>query len=136
MRLFSTVWLICIASAIHAQDDPKDKLNADKLVGTWQLVKSDEQLPDDVVFFVDLAADGKMSVRMEMKGTKESITMKGKYKVDGNKIDYTLMLPGGEKKQEILTIKKLTDNELITVDPDGIKEEFKRVKIDKKPIKD
>ena len=44
--------------------------------------------------------------------------------------------PGGEKKQEILTIKKLTEDELITVDPADIKEEFKRVKEKKKEDKE
>ena len=35
---------------------------------------------------------------------------------------------GAPVKKETLTIKKLTDTELIIVDPDGLKEEFVRVK--------
>lgn len=140
MRPFAACVILLCASVIQAQDEPKQKGNAEKLVGTWQLVKSDQEIPDDLKFFVDLAADGKMAIRVEMKGSKESLTMKGKYKVDGNKIDYTVTTPDGEKKQEILTIKKLTDTELVTVDPEGVKEEFKRVKVEKKadpkPVKD
>jgi uncharacterized protein (TIGR03066 family) len=134
MRPLAACLVVAFAAAVSAQD--KEKGNAEKLVGTWQLVKSDQDVPDGVKFFVELAADNKMTVRVEMG--KESLVMKGKYKVDGNKIDYTLTTPDGGKKQEILTIKKLTDDELITVDPEGIKETFKRVpkKDDKKPVKD
>lgn len=140
MRSLIACLFVLFAVGVQAQDDPKDKGNAEKLVGTWQLVKSDQEVPEDLKFFVDLTADGKMTVRVEMKGSKEGLTMKGKYKVNGNKIDYTITTPDGEKKQEILTIKKLTDTELVTVDPEGIKEEFKRVKGEKKsepkPVKD
>lgn len=38
------------------------------------------------------------------------------------------MKQGTRRKAETLTIKKLTDTELIIVDPDGLKEEFVRVK--------
>ena len=136
MRSLTTLAFLLFTASSQAQDEPKDKGNAEKLVGTWQLVKSDQEIPEDLKFFVDLTADGKMAIRVEMKGTKEGLTMKGKYKVDGNKIDYTITTPDGEKKQEILTIKKLTDTDLVTVDPDGVKEEFKRVKVEKKPAKD
>jgi hypothetical protein len=46
-------------------------------------------------------------------------------------IPYTMKLPGREKS-ETLTIKKLTEKELHVVDPDGIQEDFERVKPEKK----
>jgi uncharacterized protein (TIGR03066 family) len=60
----------------------------------------------------------------------------GTYKVEGEKIDYTLTTQQGTKKQEILTIKKLAENELVTTDPDDIKEEFERAKPDKEGKKE
>jgi uncharacterized protein (TIGR03066 family) len=110
------------------------KSNAEKLVGKWELVKGGTETPKDVKFVVEFAKDGVMTLHIEPKDG-EKMTLKGKYKVDGEKIDYEMEQPGGEKKQEILTIKKLTDDELITVDPADIKEEFKRVK-EKKDEKD
>jgi uncharacterized protein (TIGR03066 family) len=103
------------------------KTNAEKLVGKWELVKGGTETPKDMKFVVEFAKDGVMTLHIEPKDG-EKMTFKGKYKVDGEKIDYEMEQPGGEKKQEILTIKKLTDDELITVDPADIKEEFKRVK--------
>ena len=55
-----------------------------------------------------------------------------KVRVEKDKIDYSLDDGMGGTKQEVLTIQKLTDDELVTVDPDGVKEEFKRVKEEKK----
>ena len=73
-----------------------------------------------------------MTIRVERKDG-EKMKFEGKYKVlDGEKIDYEMSQPSGETKQEVLKIKKLTDDELDTEDPDGIKDEFKRVKEKKK----
>jgi uncharacterized protein (TIGR03066 family) len=140
MRLLTACLIGLLATAVAAGDD-KEKSNAEKLIGTWQLVKSDSEIPKDVRFVVEFAAEGKMTLRIEKKdGDEKPVVLKGKYKVDGNKIDYTLTTPDGGKKQEVLVIKKLTDDELITEDPDGIKEQFKRLKTekkgDKKPVKD
>jgi uncharacterized protein (TIGR03066 family) len=103
------------------------KTNAEKLVGKWELTKSGAETPKDTKFVVEFTKDGVMSLHVEPKDG-EKMTLKGKYKVDGDKIDYEMEQPDGGKKQEVLTIKKLTDAELITVDPDDVKEEFKRVK--------
>jgi uncharacterized protein (TIGR03066 family) len=108
---------------------PKEdkKTNAEKLVGKWQLTKSGTDAPEGVKFVVEFAKDGAMTLTIEPK-EGEKTTLKGKYKVDGDKIDYEMEQPGGGMKKEILTIKKLTDEELVTTDPDDIKEEFKRIK--------
>ncbi|MBY0514774.1 MAG: lipocalin family protein [Gemmataceae bacterium] len=135
MRPLAACLVLALAAAASAQDDPKDKSTAEKLVGTWQLVESDEDIPEGVTFTVELTADNKITIRATMKGSDEALVLKGKYKVDGNKIDYSVTTPDGGKKQEVLTIKKLTDDELVTVDPEGVKEQFKRVKA-KKPAKD
>jgi uncharacterized protein (TIGR03066 family) len=139
MRLFAMCLTVTTLLALPALTAPipKDdkKSNAEKLVGKWELVKGGDETPKDMKFTVEFAKDGVMTLHIEPKDG-EKITLKGKYKVDNEKIDYEMEQPGGGKKQEILTIKKLTDDELVTVDPDDIKEEFKRVKAKKPEKKD
>jgi uncharacterized protein (TIGR03066 family) len=116
---------------------PKDapKTTAEKLVGTWEIVKVSGEKPKGAKFVVEFTKDGKMTLKVEPE-EGEKMTLKGKYKMlEGDKIDYEMEQPDGGKKQEVLTIKKLADDELVTEDPDGIKEEFKRVK-EKKEKKD
>jgi uncharacterized protein (TIGR03066 family) len=124
---------------VSANPVPKEKTVAEKLVGTWKLVKSSQGTPEDVTFLVTFGEKGEMTLKIEPKDKDaDPVTLKGKYKlVDGDKkgeekIDYEMDNGTGGKKQEVLKIKKLTDDELVTTDPDDIKEEFKRVKDAKK----
>jgi len=55
----------------------------------------------------------------------------GTYRVVGTELPYEVK-QGFVTKKETLTIKKLTADELIVVDPEGLKEEFSRVKKDEK----
>ena len=132
-------WTALSAPAPIPKDAPKT--TAEKLVGTWELVKNSNGNIDGVTVYVEFTKDGKMAVKYapKEKGT-EATSLKGKYKVvEGEKIDYTIDDGMGGTRTEILTIKKLTDDELVTVDPDKIQEDFKRVKEqkdEKKPVKD
>lgn len=125
--------------AVSAAPVPKEKTVAEKLVGTWKLVKSSQGAPEDVTFLVTFSDKGEMTLKVEPKDKDaDAITLKGKYKlVDADKkgeekIDYEMDNGTGGTKKEVLKIKRLTDDELVTTDPDDIKEEFKRVKEDKK----
>lgn len=132
MRLTAVVLLgiALLGLPVLAAPIPKEdkKTNAEKLLGKWELVKSGMDDAKDVKFIVEFAKDGVMSLALTPKEGGETTKFKGKYKVNDDKIDYEMEQPGGETKKEILTIKKLTDAELVTVDPDDVKEEFKRVK--------
>jgi uncharacterized protein (TIGR03066 family) len=132
MRLL-TICLIAICGVVSAAPAPKDKTTGQKLVGKWQLVKSDQPLPEAVTYFIEFTKDGKLSLTIVPKNKDAvSTAMKGTYKLDDEKIDYTLELANGGQKTEILTIKKLTETDLVTTDPDNIKEEFERVKAEEK----
>jgi len=127
------------ALAVSAAPVPKEKTTAEKLLGTWKLVKSSQGNPEDVTFLVTFSDKGEMTLKVEPKDKDaDAITLKGKYKlVDADKrgeekIDYEMDNGTGGTKKEVLKIKKLTDDELVTTDPDDIKEEFKRVKDEKK----
>lgn len=140
MRPFVAALLVAFAAALTASADPvvqekkekpkEEKSNAEKLVGKWKLTNTDAKVPDGFAATVEYTKDGKMIIRIEVGDNK--VEMKGTYKLDKDKIDYKVTLPNGDDKTEILTIKKLTDDELVTTDPDGIKEEFKRAKDEKK----
>lgn len=144
MRLLVAALFVALAAALTVSAAPapqekekpqdKDKTNAEKLVGKWKLTKTDIKVGDDFAATVEYTKDGKMIISIEVGDNKAE--MKGTYKLDKDKIDYKVTLPNGEDKTEILTIKKLTDDELVTTDPEGIKEEFKRVKDEKKKKKD
>lgn len=122
---FVALWLLAVAPAAAAPV-PKPT-TADKLVGKWRLVKSSNPPAGKVELTVEFAADGTMTIR-QTDGDADPVVYPGKYKVDGETIKYTVKVPGGEKS-EPLTVKTLTDDELVVVDPDDITEEFKRERV-------
>jgi uncharacterized protein (TIGR03066 family) len=138
MRLIALTALALASFATAAvPDDPPKKKPAELLVGEWKLVESSNGTPDDVTFFVTFTKEGEMTLRIEPKDkTQQTVTLKGKYKLKGDdKIDYEMDDGSGGKKTEVLTIKKLTEDDLVTTDPEDVKETFKRVKPKKEPEK-
>lgn len=134
MRLLAAVVAVAFGTALTtAAPVPKDKqkTTAEKLVGTWELVKNSKENVEGAKVFVEFTKDGKMSVKF-VPNDKDvpASTFNGKFKVlEGEKVDYPLDTgEEGKTRQEVLTIKKLTDDELVTVDPNEIQEDFKRVK--------
>jgi uncharacterized protein (TIGR03066 family) len=112
---------------VAAAPVPKEKADADKVVGKWKLVKS-SNAPDglNTVLILELNQNGKMTIHQTSDG--RTVVYEGEYKVIKGELPYTMKLPGGREKKETLTIKKLTETELQVVDPDGIQEDFERVK--------
>ena len=133
MRLLAACLAAAVGTALAASAAPvpqgKEKSTAEKLAGRWELVRSSQGTPEGLTALVEFTKDGKMTVTFTPKEKgAETIVLKGKFKVvEEKKIDYTLDTGEGGMKQEVLTINKLTDDELVTTDPDGIKEEFKRL---------
>jgi len=127
----TTAILCAILVAAPTAPIPKERSDAEKLVGKWKLVKSTNQTEGEVVDLVlELTASGKMFVR---QGSNDAPRVyEGEYKLVKGELPYTLKLPGGLEKKETLKIKKLTELELHVVDPDGIQEDFERVKPEKK----
>lgn len=123
--VLTPIGLLAFTVFAHSAPVPKaGPTTADKVVGRWELVKSRGK-PPHAPHFVVFTKDGTMTLEV---GTGDSTAKyTGKYKVVGEAIDYELTL-GDEKKSEKLDIKKLTDDEMHTTDPDGVEEEFKRIK--------
>jgi uncharacterized protein (TIGR03066 family) len=114
---------ICLAVALLAQREPAAASPA--LAGTWVLVKGSAELPKGVSFLTVFHADGGMLLRFDTGDPKRDTVHKGKYKLDGVKLAYTINTGSGERS-ETLTVKALTADELVVVDPEGKVEEFHR----------
>jgi uncharacterized protein (TIGR03066 family) len=126
--------LVAGAAAAAPADDPADKAAAQKLVGTWRLTAHSKATGEEMAartVTVEFTRDGKMVVRHVPKPKDNGaapIVLKGTYKLAKGKIDYTIGDGQGLERGEVLTIDKLTDEVLATTDPEGIKEEFKKVR--------
>jgi uncharacterized protein (TIGR03066 family) len=98
--------------------------NKKLLVGKWEVVKADEgTLPVGTI--VDYSAEGKSTITAK-KGGKES-TVEGSYTIDGDSFTYKLNF-GGKDFSNKITIKKISETEMDTANPEGKAVAFKRVK--------
>lgn len=126
MRVLATCLLFLGACAsTSAAPIPKERVDAEKVVGTWRMTLG-AQGQTDVNLEIEFQQGGKMTIRQVLQGGQVSVYV-GSYRVVGNELPYEVK-QGTRVKKETLTIKKLTADELIIVDPDGLKEEFVRVK--------
>ncbi len=111
--------LILSCTATSMQDKKDETIDAKKLVGKWQ--PNDKKTP----LTIEFAADGKLTMTIGEAG--KDIKMEGTYKLDGRKLDVQLKFMGEDIKEK-LTIKKLTDDELVTEDSKGKEEKLNRKK--------
>ena len=134
MRLSRVVCAGCLAvgllaagavSGPVAAQEKKDGTNKEKIVGNWELVKTEEPIPAGIKVVVNFGKDGKMKVTATFMG--ETRTQEGTYKVEGDKLQ-TTQKQGDMEKKETDTIKALDDKQLVTVNAKGQKTEFKRTK--------
>jgi uncharacterized protein (TIGR03066 family) len=133
MSRLAAVVLVLGASALACGAPvPKERAEAEKIVGTWRMTLG-AQGQTDTNLELEFHQSGKMIIRQVFPGGQVSL-YEGTYRVIGNELPYDVK-QGTRRKAETLTIKKLTADELIVVDPDGLKEEFARIKKDE-PKKD
>ena len=127
------------ATAAPVPKETKKSL-VEKLSGEWRMTKSDGQLPE-YTFTVHYKKDGVLEFHRQ-KPDQEASVQKGKYTTTDSDeknplgtIDWTIN-EGDESRGEISKIIKLGEDELVFEDPDGLKETFVRVKVEKKKEKD
>jgi uncharacterized protein (TIGR03066 family) len=130
MRAAITLTLVLCAAG--AAPVPKERLEAEKVVGTWKMTL-DSRGGTDTDLELEFTQGGRMTIRQRTNGRVTEYV--GTYRVVGNEMPYEVKM-GTAVKAETLTIKKLTATELIVVDPDGLKEEFTRVRKMDEPKKD
>lgn len=98
----------------------KDKDNAAKIIGVWEVVKSEAMPPGATLKFTK---DNK--IEMSAKFGDKALTIDGTYKVKEDKLEVTLNL-GGKTRSDSATIKKLTATELQLQDEKGIIADYKK----------
>lgn len=122
---FAVVCVFAMCGFAPAAPVPKERAEAEKVVGTWKMTL-DSRGESTTDLELDFHQGGKMVIRQRLTNGTLSV-YEGTYRVVGNELPYDVK-QGTRVKKETLTIKKLTADELILVDPDGLKEEFVRVK--------
>lgn len=117
---------LCLVGFMQAQDKKEEKkIDAAKIVGKWDLAKSDDKGPDKAT--VEFTKDGKISLSFDLNGKQVDLT--GKYSVKGDQLTVAISLPGEkEGKEQSDTIKTLTDDTLVIVNKAGKETEFKKKK--------
>ena len=98
-------------------------INPDKLIGTWEMTKS-EAVPPGTKATVEFTRDGKITMTATLQG--KTVSDGGTYTLNGDKLTFTRKGPRGQEKTETDTIKTLDDTKLVIVDPAGKVEEYKR----------
>lgn len=117
MRTLLGCALVVVLGAGAAADNKTETIDAQKLVGKWKgATKHKEAL--------EFTKDGKLKLTSAMGDLAE-----GTYKVEGNKVKFVATIDG-EKVDDVITVSKLTDTELVILISGSAKkvETFTRVK--------
>jgi uncharacterized protein (TIGR03066 family) len=118
MRTFiGAVVIVAFAGLAVAVAQDKDKIDPKKLLGKWE--------PKDSKVVIEFAEKGKLTLSQDGDGKSQKFD--GTYKLDGNRLEIAIVILEKEQK-ETLTVKKLTDEELVTTDSKGKEETLKRKK--------
>lgn len=128
-RLAAALVVLCPWAAAPAAPIPRDRLDAERVVGTWRMTLG-AQGQTNTHLELDFYQSGKMVIRQGLPNGVQSV-YQGSYRMFGNQLPYEVK-QGARVKSETLTVTKLTATELVIVDPDGLKEEFVRVRKDDK----
>jgi len=130
-RFLTALVVLGACAAASAAPIPRDRLDAERVVGTWRMTLG-AQGQTDTHLELDFFQSGRMVIRQALGPGRVSMYV-GSYRMVGNQLPYEVK-QGVTLKAETLTVTKLTATELIIVDPDGLKEEF--VRVSKEPKKD
>jgi len=122
MRLLVAGFVVVGLTAGVRAEEKQD--TAKLLVGSWEATKADEGTLA-VGAVVEFTKDGKMKVTSKKDGKDES--HEGTYKLDGEKMMITTKMGDNESKFTI-TIKKISDKDMVAVNDAGKVVEFKRKK--------
>jgi uncharacterized protein (TIGR03066 family) len=120
--LFALAACLVLSLPVRGQDPTK----VGKIVGKWELTKS-EEIPPGVI--AEFTKDGKLSVTLTVKGPDGkgmSFKLEGTYKVEGNTLTVAMKGPDGKEKTDKDTIKELTDKKLVLEDDKGKVTKFKK----------
>ncbi len=122
LRLMAAGFLmIGIVASVRAEDKADNKA---KIVGTWEVVKSDEA-PPPVGAVIEFGKDGKMKVTH--KQDDKEVTAEGTYTVEGDTLNVVIKRDDKEVKHKV-TLKKVGADTISAEHGEGKAIEFKRKK--------
>jgi uncharacterized protein (TIGR03066 family) len=111
VALVSCLLLAGASAALAAED----KIDKDKLVGTWTLAKTTatgtDAPPPGAVIKVTFTRDGKVTTAMTFKDKTQQ--QEGSYTVKGDQLTTVLKGPGGREQKDTVTIKEVTGTKLV-----------------------
>jgi uncharacterized protein (TIGR03066 family) len=113
---------LVMAEAINGADD-KDT-NKQKIVGTWEMVKSSDKNAPPPGTTVEFTKDGKMKIKLKVEG--KEVVLEGTYSIDGDKLLSTMKEPDGKEQKDTDTITKLNGKEMVLKGSKGELNEFKK----------
>jgi uncharacterized protein (TIGR03066 family) len=117
--LFGLGLLLVISTGASAED----KFDAKLLVGSWEM----QDAPPGLKLSAVMTKDGKITMTQEAGGKAEKV--EGVYKLEGNTLTVTLKLPDGKEHKDVMTVTKLTADEIVTKDAKGKVDTMKKVKL-------
>jgi uncharacterized protein (TIGR03066 family) len=111
------------SSSSSSSQSEKQQISADKLIGTWELVKAEGEKQPPAGTTAEYTKDNKVIVAGKAGGKEFKI--EAKYKVEGDKLTTTIDIKG-KTQTEVDTIQTLNDTTLILRDKEGKLAEFKK----------
>jgi uncharacterized protein (TIGR03066 family) len=129
MRCLRAVLVGCFVAGLIAsppllRGDDKKASNKEKIVGTWELVKTDAKNGAPPGTIVEFTKDGKLNITV-MAGDQK-IAVKGTYSVQADTLKSAMKGEDGKEVTDTDKILKLTDKELVLKDTKGQTTELKK----------
>ena len=120
--LLAGAMVVALGAGLRAEGQDNAKL----LVGTWEVTKVDKGAPLAVGDTTEFSKDGKNKTVRKKDGNE--VVNQGSYKFEKEKLVITFK-SGENISENVLTIKKLTDTDLVLAHDEGGKViQFKRMK--------
>ncbi len=115
------VAIVGLVGAVRAQGT-KEAPTKERLVGVWKSV----QPMGNNTATLDFTKDGKLIINI--KAGERSVKIDGTYTLEGNKLKTKLRGPDGQERADTITIRKLTDTQMVTEDSRGNTDTLTKVK--------
>lgn len=122
MKVLCAIGLVL--ASVFSSASAQEKIDSGKLAGHWEIVKG-EKLPPGAA--IEFTKTGKVLRWSEDKDKKIGEDL-GTYKLVGDKLRLTSAQSVVLTPDEVDTVKILTDEKLVLIDPQGKEIEMKRLK--------
>jgi uncharacterized protein (TIGR03066 family) len=119
---FATMACVLTLGAL-AEDNKGSADNAKLVVGKWEVAQAGQRVAGAVYEF---SKDGMVKITTTAEG--KEITATGMYKVEGDRLQVTLKVGGKQEIDHVLTMTKISENEITVTEKGGGQMVWKRLK--------